>query len=107
MCWSLVDVEKSKEFTKKLGHKDCKGTNVWMSQWKSKHDIKLKNAQSSISKDYTRPTQNLKWHTLDWPEFAQHIILQFRKVTMSKLLNILMYHLSSFSQKTGLTELDI
>lgn len=96
MCQSLVNVDKSKEFNKKLGHKDCKATDVWMPQWKSKHDIKSNNAQGSISKDCTRSTQNLKWHTLDWPEFAQHIILQFRKATMSKLLNILMYHLIVF-----------
>jgi hypothetical protein len=41
MCVSVVNVEKSVEFTKKLGHNDCKATDVWMSQWKSKHDIKL------------------------------------------------------------------
>jgi hypothetical protein len=51
VCQSLVDVEKSEEFTKKLGHKDCKATDVWISQWKSKHDIKLKNTQGKDSAD--------------------------------------------------------
>jgi hypothetical protein len=31
--WS--NVEKSEEFSKKLGHKDCKAADGWLSHWKS------------------------------------------------------------------------
>jgi hypothetical protein len=39
-----LNVEKSEEFATKLGHKDCQATDGWLSQWKSRHDIKLKEA---------------------------------------------------------------
>jgi hypothetical protein len=37
-----------------------------------------------------------KMAILNWTQFAQHIIIQFRKVILSKILNILKHHLIVF-----------
>ena len=44
----------------------------------------------------TSSTLNLKWSILVCPEFARHITIQFRTVTLSNLLNSFMYHLVIF-----------